>query len=83
MNIVSIASLVVSCLCLAVLGYIVFVQSKKQTQQTNIDIDAITKNIEGVVATQKELNMSLNQMMLSTIKDNNDTLISTISSPLF
>lgn len=79
MNIVSIASLVVSCLCLIVLGWVVYKQQKQTPMQTNIDIDAITKNIESVVATQKELNMSLNQMMLSTIKDNNDTLLSTIS----
>ena len=79
MNIVSIASLVVSCLCLIALGYIVFVQNKKQIPQASIDVDTITKNIESIVATQKELNMSLNQMMLSTIKDNNDTLLSTIS----
>lgn len=79
MNIVSIASLVVSCLCLIVLGYVVYKQQKQTPMQTSVDIDAITKNIESVVATQKELNMSLNQMMLSTIKDNNDTLVSTIS----
>ena len=79
MNIVSIASLVVSCLCLIVLGWVVYKQQKQTPMQTNVDIDAITKNIESVVATQKELNMSLNQMMLSTIKDNNDTLLSTIS----
>ena len=79
MNIVSIASLVVSCLCLIVLGYVVYKQQKQTPTQTSVDIDAITKNIESVVSTQKELNMSLNQMMLSTIKDNNDTLVSTIS----
>ena len=79
MTIISIISLVVSCLCLFVLGYVVFKLHKTPTVQQSVDTENITKSIEGIIATQKELSLSLNQMVLSTIKNNNDTLVSTIS----
>ena len=79
MTIISIISLVVSCLCLGALVYVVLKLSKNQPSQQTVDIENITKNIEGVIATQKELSLSLNQILLSTIKNNNDTLVSTIS----
>ena len=79
MTIVSIISLVVSCLCLGALVYVVLKLSKNQPTQQTLDTENITKNIESIIATQKELSLSLNQILLSTIKNNNDTLVSTIS----
>lgn len=79
MTIISIISLVVSCLCLASLVYVVVKLRKPQASQQAIDTENITKSIEGIIATQKELSLSLNQMVLATIKNNNDTLVSTIS----
>ena len=79
MTIISIISLVVSCLCLASLVYVVVKLRKPQASQQTIDTENITKSIEGIIATQKELSLSLNQMVLATIKNNNDTLVSTIS----
>lgn len=80
MNIVNILSLGVGVLCL--IGLIVVIIKLSKKNQTlgieSFDPNLIISKVESLIMAQKELSMNLNQLLLATIKDNNDTLVSTI-----
>lgn len=79
MNIVIIISLVVSVICLTLLCYILYCLKKQKTGTNTTDLNFVYEKIENLVASQKELSYNLNQLILSTIKDNNDSVVNTIS----
>ena len=72
----SIGEIIIIIACVVVIALVcLLVFRKPQTTSSQIEIE----KLENLIATQKELSLQLNQLVLSTIKDNNDTMVATIS----